>query len=159
MIAIQGEDIDLTLFLTKNKQPYESQAVTVRVIRQEDGFVEIASQALSEVDPGAYTYKWTNPPAVPINLLAEYEVNSTYTEGEEIQIVNLEMGEIRSAIDEMAGVIEDTQMLSGIVQDTLELGASISDTLDASAVIEDTLEVSGAISDVDEIEAIIQDSK
>lgn len=159
MIAIQGEDIDLTLFLTKNKQPYPLQSVAVKVIRQEDGTVEIPSQALSEVDSGTYTFKWTSPPGIPINLLAEYRVNSNFTIGEEIQIINLEMGEVRSAIDEMAGVIEDTQMLSGVVQDTLELSASISDTLEASAIIEDTLEVSGTISEVDELEAIIQDSK
>jgi hypothetical protein len=157
MIAIQGEDIDLTLFLTKNKTPYTGQTVAVTVSRQENGFVEVLDQSLTEQSPGIYSWKWTNVPNVQLQYIAEYLVNNQFTVAEEINVVSFAMGEVRSAIEEMAGVIEDTETLSAYVEDTLELGIVVNDIDEVAAVIEDTQELEAVISDTEQLAGAVQD--
>ena len=159
MIAIKGSPIPLTVQLTRSGTLYPGQSLTVRVLRQNTGSEDLPTTAMSEVSPGVYNYNWLTPPAAEVNMLAQYVINSKVTTCEEVQVISLDGAETRSSINEIVGIVQDTDMLEGIVEDTLELEGIIEDTLDLEGIVEDTQELEGVIEETEELAGIVEDSK
>ena len=158
MIVSLGDEIDLTLSLTRNNQIWSGVGATVQVVRQSDGTEELAATPLVETSPGVYFYHWSSPPLEIVNLFARYFVDDKFYNDEPLEIISGFGGGGSGGTLQLVALVDDEEALEAIVDDTTELSGVIDDTEEMEAVVDDTTELAATVDDTKQLSGVVQDS-
>lgn len=115
-----GDQIPLTLLLSKNGMPFSGQTATVKVVNASDNSELLAETSLVEIGTsGVYKYLWSGAPLMVVNLIAIYKAKNRNA-SESIQIVESEFQKGKAG--DLSGVLAGSPELTGKLEPSSVIG-------------------------------------